>query len=205
MIINKDSIVYKMNYYKLLKSRYLLKDKMLTAESHPNKGIYCGFDPTASSLHLGHLCTLNSLVYASSLGYTPIVILGTATAQIGDPSGKSESRLLIEKDLIYSNTKSLSTQIMNIYQNLLIKTGQENNTLQIIENGIFYEKLSLIDFLREVGLHFPINPLLNRDFIEKRNDGITYTEFSYSLLQAFDFLMLFQHHNCIGQIGGSDQ
>jgi tyrosyl-tRNA synthetase len=194
-----------MNFYNLLKSRHLLKDCIATSDFYTNQGIYCGFDPTASSLHLGHMCTLNSLVYASSLGYNPIVILGTATALIGDPSGKTESRQLLEKETVRSNTNSLATQITNIFEKLQKNLGIHNKPLKIIENYSFYQGLGLIDFLRDVGLHFPINPLLHRDFVENREDGITYTEFSYSLLQAFDFYMLYKDHNCIGQVGGSDQ
>ena len=194
-----------MNFIRLLKSRFLLKDSMETCESFTNKGVYCGFDPTAASLHLGHLCTLNSLVYASSLGYTPIVILGTATAQIGDPSGKTESRQLITKEAVFSNCKAISSQVSEVFGRLQTRAKSSGQGLRIIENGIFYEKLELIEFLREVGLYFPINPLLNRDFIENRSSGVSFTEFSYSLLQAYDFYMLCKHHSCVGQVGGSDQ
>ena len=194
-----------MNYFKVLKSRQLLKDSMNTADAYMNKAIYCGFDPTASSLHLGHMITLNSLVYAAALGYTPIVVLGTATAEIGDPSGKSESRPLLDKQLILSNSQSLFIQISQVFSKLQEKYSVNTKPLKIIENSVFYEKLSFISFLREVGLFFPINPLLHREFIENRKDKVSYTEFSYSLLQAYDFYMLFLKHDCVGQIGGSDQ
>jgi tyrosyl-tRNA synthetase len=176
-----------------------------TSESYTNRSIYCGFDPTASSLHLGHLCALNSLAYASSLSLKPIAILGTATALIGDPSGKTESRPLIDKETIANNTLSLSSQIHKVFANLQKKINSPCADLRVIENGTFYTNLDLIKFLREVGYYFPVNPLINRDFVQKRADGVTYTEFSYGLLQAYDFLTLFEKYDCVGQIGGSDQ
>lgn len=194
-----------MNFIKLLQSRFLLKDMISTSESYTNRSIYCGFDPTASSLHLGHLCALNSLAYASSLSLKPIAILGTATALIGDPSGKTESRPLIDKETISNNTLSLSSQIHKVFSNLQKKINSPCADLRVIENGTFYTNLDLIKFLREVGYYFPVNPLINRDFVQKRADGVTYTEFSYGLLQAYDFLTLFEKYDCVGQIGGSDQ
>ena len=194
-----------MDFIKKLTSRHLLKDSTKINESFSNKAIYCGFDPTAPSLHLGHLATLNALVYASSLQYQPIAILGTSTALIGDPSGKSESRPLLSPSAITSNAGSISTQLQGLFENLQRKAKAPEIPLKVIENHRFYTDLNFVDFLRDFGYFFPVSPLLNRDFITQRADGVTYTEFSYSLLQAYDFFRLFQDFNCVGQLGGSDQ
>lgn len=194
-----------MDFIRKLASRQLLKDSTKISESFTNKAIYCGFDPTAPSLHLGHLATLNALVYASSLNYQPIAILGTSTGLIGDPSGKSESRPLLSPSTITSNANSISSQLQNLFQNLQKKAKIPEIPLKVIQNHTFYTDLNLINFLRDFGYYFPISPLLSRDFISQRADGVTYTEFSYSLLQAYDFFRLFQDFNCIGQLGGSDQ
>lgn len=194
-----------MDFIRKLNSRHLLKDCTKLTENFANKGIYCGFDPTAPSLHLGHLATLNALVYASSLKYDPIAIIGTSTGLIGDPSGKSESRPLIDSAKLSLNADLISAQLIKIFANLQRKAEIEEVPLKVIKNHEFYTNLNLIEFLREFGFYFPVNPLMSRDFIAQREDGVTFTEFSYSLLQAYDFFKLFQNFNCVGQIGGSDQ
>jgi tyrosyl-tRNA synthetase len=194
-----------MNLFKRLSSRQMLKDFTPISDTFINKSVYCGFDPTASSLHLGHLCTINALVHASVAGFSPIAVLGTATALIGDPSGKSESRPLLDSSTVTSNSQSLKFQILDIYSKICSRIETEAKEIRIVENHVFYEQMNLISFLRNVGLFFPVSPMINREFIQSRKDGVSYTEFSYGLLQAYDFYMLFEQSGCVGQLGGSDQ
>jgi len=160
---------------------------------------YCGFDPTAASLHIGSLLPLLTLKRLSEAGHKPIALIGTATGMIGDPSGKSEERNLIDSAAVKKNAAGLQKQIKAIL-------GKE---AKIVENYDWLGKLNLIEFLRDVGKHFSVNQMCSKDSVktrlENREQGISYTEFSYMLFQAYDFLELYKAHNCQLQIGGSDQ
>lgn len=160
---------------------------------------YIGFDLTATSLHVGSLIPLTLMKRLSSRGHKPIALLGTGTSKIGDPSGKSTERTLLEESKLQENLTGISTQITDFLG--------EGST--VVKNGEWLEDLHLIDFLRDIGKHFSVNSMLAKDSVksrlENREQGISYTEFTYSLLQAYDFLELNKRYNCTLQAGGSDQ
>jgi len=164
---------------------------------------YCGFDPTADSLHLGSMLPLLVMRRLQRAGHTPIVILGTATGMIGDPSGKSAERKLLTEEEIEQNARGIEAQI----KLFLAQSG--DNAVIIERNDSWTKNLSVIDFLRDVGKHFSVNMMMQKDSVRTRladrEQGISYTEFSYMLLQAFDYLWLYQNRSCRLQIGGSDQ
>ena len=159
----------------------------------------CGFDPTAKSLHIGSLLPILNMKRLADAGNKPIVLIGTATGMIGDPSGKSDERTLLDTEEVLTNATSIEKQITSIL-------GTDSS---VVHNHKWLEKLSMIEFLREVGKHFSVNAMCSKDSVkdrlENREQGISYTEFSYMLLQAYDFYHLNSEHNCRMQIGGSDQ
>ncbi len=164
---------------------------------------YCGFDPTADSLHLGSMLPLLVMRRLQRRGHKPIVLLGTATGMIGDPSGKSAERKLLTEEEIIHNAKGIEAQV----RLFLDDTGPA--AMEIVRNDEWTRPMSCIDFLRDVGKHFTVNMMMAKDSVrtrlEDREQGISYTEFSYMLLQAFDFFWLYQNRNCVLQVGGSDQ
>jgi tyrosyl-tRNA synthetase len=188
-----------MKLIQTLASRRLLKDH---TNFHPNftsRKLYCGFDPTADSLHLGHLSTLNALVYGAIVGIQPIALIGTATGMIGDPSGRSTSRPFLSSEQITHNAHKLSTQIPDTYSKLYSRAASHlgldsSPALEIVYNDSFYKNQSIISFLREVGSLMPISPMLSKEMVKSRIDSLTYTEFSYQLLQAYDFYYLYSSH-----------
>lgn len=160
---------------------------------------YCGFDPTAESLHIGSLLPILMMRRLQNAGHKAIVVLGNATASIGDPSGKSVERNMLSQEIIDQNLQSVKNQIANIL---------DSKTL-FLENLDWFKNVSFIDFLRNVGKHFSVNNMLSKDSVKSRlenqEQGISFTEFSYMLLQAEDFRHLFFKYNCILELGGSDQ
>ena len=163
--------------------------------------LYCGFDPTGRSLHLGHLLQLLTLKRFLNNGHRVIVLLGGATGLIGDPSGKSEERPLLTKKELSKNKKTIKEQIEKILIN-----GKGKKKVLILDNYWWHSKFKFLDFLREVGKHFTISYLLAKESVKNRLEaGISFTEFSYNLLQAYDFYYLFKNFHCELQIGGSDQ
>jgi len=163
--------------------------------------LYCGFDPTGRSLHLGHLLQLLTLKRFLNNGHRVIVLLGGATGLIGDPSGKSEERPLLTKKELSKNKKTIKEQIEKILIN-----GKGKKKVLILDNYWWHSKFKFLDFLREVGKHFTISYLLAKESVKNRLEaGISFTEFSYNLLQAYDFYYLFKNYHCELQIGGSDQ
>lgn len=163
--------------------------------------LYCGFDPTGRSLHLGHLLQLLTLKRFLNNGHRVIVLLGGATGLIGDPSGKSEERPLLTKKELLKNKKKIKEQIEKILIN-----GKGKKKVLILDNYWWHSKFKFLDFLREVGKHFTISYLLAKESVKNRLEaGISFTEFSYNLLQAYDFYYLFKNFHCELQIGGSDQ
>ncbi len=167
------------------------------------RSLYCGFDPTAASLHIGSLLPLMTLRRFQRFGHRPVALVGGATGMVGDPSGKSEERNLLSKDVLDANVAGLKAQM----QRFLDFTG--SNAAVIVNNYDWMAPLSFLDFLRDVGKHVPVNSMLAKDSvksrIERADSGISFTEFSYMLLQAYDFAHLSQSHQCTLQIGGSDQ
>jgi len=169
----------------------------------PPLSFYCGFDPTADSLHVGSMMPLIMMRRLQQAGHKPIVLLGTTTGMIGDPSGKSEERQLLAQEQVVENSKEIAKQAA------LFLSSKGSNSFQVVQNDTWLSALSCVDYLRDVGKHFSVNAMIAKDSVKtrltERDQGISYTEFSYMLLQAYDFLHLFQTQDCKLQIGGSDQ
>jgi tyrosyl-tRNA synthetase len=165
--------------------------------------IYVGFDPTADSLHLGSLIPVMGLAHVQRSGHRPLVLVGGGTGLIGDPSGKTSERTLLTKELAERNAAAIRTQLSRFFD-----LSSDDKAL-MLNNADWLVKLNFVDFLRDVGKHFSVNEMIKRDSVrmrlEEREQGISYTEFSYMLLQAYDFLFLCQHFDCTIQMGGSDQ
>jgi tyrosyl-tRNA synthetase len=164
---------------------------------------YIGFDPTASSLHVGSLLVILALARLQRFGHTPIAIAGGGTGMIGDPSGKCAERQLLGLDQIEENLAGIRSQLARF-----LDFDAPSNPARIVNNADWLATISLTDFLRDVGKHFTVNSMLAKESVKRRidsEDGISYTEFSYSLMQAYDFLTLFDRYGCTVQMGGSDQ
>jgi len=166
--------------------------------------LYAGFDPTADSLHVGNLVPLLGLRRFQLLGHHPIAVAGGATGMVGDPSGKTQERQLLTKELLSSNIAKVKEQLRR-----LLDFDTKTNPARLLDNASWTEQVSFLDFLRDIGKHFSVNQMMAKESVrarmEDREVGISYTEFSYMLLQAFDFYMLCRDYNCELQIGGSDQ
>lgn len=195
------------NFIKTLRDRELLHqmtdpnlEKQMQQESF---AAYIGFDPTAASLHVGSLLQILALVRLQKAGHRPIAIVGGGTGLIGDPSGKSSERSMLTHDQLDVNIRGIRSQL----ERFLDFSGSSGAIL--VNNADWLCNINLIDFLRDVGKYFSVNQMMTRDSVrlrlENREQGISYTEFSYSLLQAFDFLELYDKYGCRLQIGGSDQ
>ena len=165
--------------------------------------LYCGFDPTADSLHIGNLQSIMLLRRFQLAGHAPIALVGGATGMIGDPSGRSSERQFLETEVLDHNRSRIGAQLERF-----LDTGDGPNAARLVDNRSWTEGLSVLDFLRDVGKHVTINTMLARDSVRSRMDrdtGISYTEFSYMLLQAHDFLVLHRDLGCDLQVAGSDQ
>lgn len=165
--------------------------------------VYCGFDPTAESLHLGNLIGIMALAHFQRFGHTPVVILGGATGRIGDPSGKSHERPLLEIEKIRSNINSIRSHFEQV-----LKFDGSLPKPMLLNNDDWYRNFSVIDFLRDVGKHFRLGTMLSKDSVRIRlesEEGMSFTEFSYQLIQGYDFTHLFNEHGVVLQLGGSDQ
>ncbi len=161
---------------------------------------YCGFDPTAASLHIGNLVPTMLLVHVARAGHKAIALVGGGTAMIGDPSGKSEERPLASADAIAANATRIHAQLSRLF------ASAQTSGVTLANNADWLLKVGAVDFMRDVGKHFSVNYMLAKDSVQSRIEtGISYTEFSYLLLQAYDYLQLFKQHNCTLQVGGSDQ
>jgi tyrosyl-tRNA synthetase len=161
---------------------------------------YCGFDPTASSLHVGNLVPVMGLVHLQRAGHRPIALVGGGTGMIGDPSGRSSERTLQTLETIAENAEAIRLQLAKFLD------FEGPNAAKLVNNADWLTKLSLLDFLRDTGKHFSINYMLAKDSVKSRLEtGLSFTEFSYMLLQAHDFLALHQREGVTLQIGGSDQ
>jgi tyrosyl-tRNA synthetase len=191
-----------------LKWRGLIADCTDTAEltkrlSQPLT-LYCGFDPTADSLHIGSLVPLLTLRRFQMFGHHPISVAGGSTGSIGDPSGKTQERQLLTKEVLLHNIASVKVQLAK-----LMDFETKQNPARLVDNARWTENVPYLDFLRDIGKHFSVNQMAAKESVrarmEDRETGISYTEFSYMLLQAFDFYVLMRDFNCELQIGGSDQ
>jgi tyrosyl-tRNA synthetase len=173
-----------------------LADALATGEV----GVYAGFDPTASSLHVGHLVPVMGLAHLQRAGHRPVALVGGGTGMIGDPSGKSAERQLVSEEEVEKNSRALEKQL----RRFLDFTGAK--AARMVDNAAWLRQLRAVDFMRDVGKHFTINYMLAKDSVQSRIEGgISFTEFSYMLLQAYDFLELNRRENVSLQIGGSDQ
>ncbi len=165
--------------------------------------LYAGFDPTADSLHVGHLMAVMILRRFQKAGHRPIALVGGATGMIGDPSGKSEERNLLSVDSLRANVAAMEGQLRQF-----LDFESPTNGALLLNNFDWMNGFTYLEFLRDVGKHFPVNVMLSKDSVKsriERDTGISYTEFSYMLLQAYDFAYLRQKHQCELQVGGSDQ
>lgn len=162
--------------------------------------IYCGFDPSASSMHLGNFVMISMLMRLQRAGHRIIAVVGGATGMIGDPSGKSKERNLLDKESLTKNTLSIKNQLERF-----IDLSDSNKGI-IVNNYDWISKLSVLDYLRDYGKYFPVNYMLSKDIVASRlQSGVSYTEFSYMILQSIDFLTLYRNEGCKIQIGGGDQ
>jgi len=166
--------------------------------------LYCGFDPTADSLHVGNLVPLLALRRFQLLGHNPIAVAGGATGSIGDPSGKTQERQLLTRDVLDHNIASVKVQLAK-----LLDFDTKKNPARLMDNASWTAGVSYLDFLRDIGKHFSVNQMVAKESVrarmEDREVGISYTEFSYMLLQAFDFYHLRKEYDCELQIGATDQ
>jgi len=191
-----------------LKWRGLLADctdmDALTKRLEAPITLYCGFDPTADSLHVGNLVPLLALRRFQQYGHSPIAVAGGATGSIGDPSGKTQERQLLTREVLEANIQKVKIQLQ-----ALLDFETKTNAARLVDNAEWTAPMSFLEFLRDIGKLFSVNMMISKESVrarmEDRESGISYTEFSYMLLQAFDFYHLRKEFNCELQIGGSDQ
>ena len=198
-----------MNFVEEMKWRGMLAQIMPGAEELLQKEMvtaYLGTDPTADSLHIGHLCGIMMLKHLQNCGHKPIILVGGATGMIGDPSGKSQERNLLDSNTLYHNQECIKHQVAKF---LDFETDRPNKA-EMVNNYDWMKDFTFLDFAREVGKHITVNYMMAKDSVQKRlngeaRDGLSFTEFTYQLLQGYDFLYLYQHYNCKMQLGGNDQ
>jgi tyrosyl-tRNA synthetase len=194
-----------MNFIHELYWRGMIHDMMPGTEEQLQKEMtaaYVGIDPTADSLHIGHLVSVMMLKHFQECGHKPIALLGGATGMIGDPSGRSDERVLLEEDVLRHNQEGIKNQLLKF---LDFDSHRENCT-EMVNNYDWMKEFGFLGFLRDVGKHLTVNYMMAKDSVQKRLEtGISFTEFSYQLVQAYDFYYLYQNKNCKLQMGGSDQ
>ena len=193
-----------MNFVEELKWRGMIHDFMPGTEEHLQKEMttaYVGIDPTADSLHIGHLVSIMMLKHLQRAGHKPIALVGGATGMIGDPSGKSEERNLLSEEELRHNEQAIKKQLLKF---LDFDAGP--NSAEIVNNYDWISDFSFLGFLREVGKHLTVSYMIAKDSVKNRLEtGLSFTEFTYQLVQAYDYLFLYQNKNCKLQMGGSDQ
>lgn len=192
------------NFIEELRWRGMVHDIMPGTEEALNKAVsagYIGFDPTADSLHVGHLVQIMTLVHFQRAGHKPFALVGGATGMVGDPSGKSQERNLLDAETLEHNVKCVRGQLEKF---LDFNCGP--NSAEMVNNYDWFKDMSFLDFIRDVGKHISVNYMMAKDSVKKRLEtGMSFTEFSYQLVQGYDFYYLNKHKNCIVQLGGSDQ
>jgi len=193
-----------MNFVEELQWRGMIHDIMPGTQEQLEKEIttaYVGIDPTADSLHIGHLVSVMLLKHLQRTGHKPIVLIGGATGMIGDPSGKSEERNLLSPETLRHNQEKIKIQLSKF-----LDFSNIPNKAELVNNYDWMNPLSFLDFIRDVGKHITVNYMMSKDSVKKRLEtGISFTEFSYQLVQGYDFLHLFEKYGCKLQMGGSDQ
>jgi tyrosyl-tRNA synthetase len=194
-----------MNFVEELRWRGMLHDIMPGTEEQLNKEItsgYIGFDPTADSLHVGHLTQIMTLIHFQRAGHKPFALVGGATGMVGDPSGKSAERNLLSEDVLNHNVKCLENQLRKF-----LDFNCDANSAEMVNNYDWFKSFNFLDFIRDVGKHITVNYMMAKDSVKKRleGEGMSFTEFSYQLVQGYDFYYLWKERNCLVQMGGSDQ
>jgi tyrosyl-tRNA synthetase len=197
------------NFVEELKWRGMLAQIMPDTEELLQKEMvsaYLGTDPTADSLHIGHLCGIMMLRHLQRCGHKPYLLVGGATGMIGDPSGKSQERNLLNSDTLYHNQEAIKKQVSKF----LDFDGTEPNKAELVNNYDWMKDYSFLDFVRDIGKHITVNYMMAKDSVQKRlngeaRDGLSFTEFTYQLLQGYDFLYLYQKYGIKLQLGGNDQ
>lgn len=192
-----------------LQWRGMIHDMMPGVEKQLAKEMssaYVGIDPTADSLHIGHLVGIMMLKHFQDSGHKPVVLLGGATGMIGDPSGKSQERNLLDEATLRHNEASIKAQV----KKFLDFDAKEENSAELVNNYDWMKDFSFLGFIRDVGKHITVNYMMAKDSVKKRlsaesNEGMSFTEFTYQLVQGYDFLHLYKEKNCKLQMGGSDQ
>ncbi|MDA3779850.1 MAG: tyrosine--tRNA ligase [Bacteroidales bacterium] len=198
-----------MNFIEEIKWRGMLHNIMPGTEEQLKKEMtsaYVGIDPTADSLHIGHLVSIMMLKHFQEAGHKPIVLVGGATGMIGDPSGKSQERNLLDEKTLRHNQRCLKKQL----ENLLDFNAEKKNNAEMVNNYDWMKEFSFLDFIRDIGKHITVNYMMAKDSVKKRigdesKTGMSFTEFSYQLVQGTDFYHLYKEKNCKLQMGGSDQ
>jgi len=198
-----------MNFIEELTWRGMIHDMMPGAKEQLEKEMtagYLGIDPTADSLHIGHLVGVMILRHFQRCGHKPIALVGGATGMIGDPSGKSQERNLLTEEILRHNQNCIKAQLARF----LDFESDAPNAAELVNNYDWMKNFSFLEFIRDIGKHITVNYMMAKDSVKKRlsgetSDGMSFTEFTYQLVQGYDFLYLYQHHNCRIQMGGSDQ
>jgi len=192
------------NFVEELRWRGMIHDIMPETEkflSENKVSGYIGFDPTSDSLHIGSLVQIMILVHFQKHGHTPYVLVGGATGMVGDPSGKSKERNLLEKDELFHNVEAIQKQLAKF-----LEFEQVPNAAAIVNNYDWFKSFNFLDFIRDVGKHISVNYMMAKESVKKRLEtGISFTEFTYQLVQGYDFYWLYKNHQCKVQMGGSDQ
>ncbi len=202
-------MIMKKNFIEELKWRGMLAQVMPGAEELLQKEMvtaYLGTDPTADSLHIGHLCGIMMLRHLQRCGHRPIILVGGATGMIGDPSGKSQERNLLDDQTLYHNQECIKAQVAKF----LDFDSKEPNAALMVNNYDWMKDFTFLDFAREVGKHITVNYMMAKESVQQRlngtaRDGLSFTEFTYQLLQGYDFLYLYKNLGCKMQLGGNDQ
>ena len=193
-----------MSFIDELSWRGMVHNVMPGVEEELRKGVataYIGFDPTADSLHIGSLVQIMTLVHFQKSGHKPLALIGGATGLVGDPSGKSKERNLLSKETLDANIKGITKQLE---QFLDFDCG--TNSAEVVNNYDWFDDFSFLGFIRDVGKHITINYMLSKDSVKSRMEtGMSFTEFTYQLVQGYDFYWLYKNKNCKFQLGGSDQ
>ena len=193
-----------MNFVEELRWRGMIHDIMPETEkflSENKVSGYIGFDPTSDSLHIGSLVQIMILVHFQKHGHTPYVLVGGATGMVGDPSGKSKERKLLQKDELFNNVDAIQKQLAKF-----LEFEQVPNAAAMVNNYDWFKSFNFLDFIRDVGKHISVNYMMAKESVKKRLEtGISFTEFTYQLVQGYDFYWLYKNHQCKVQMGGSDQ
>lgn len=196
-----------MNLIEELQWRGMIQDIMPGTEEQLNKEMtsgYIGFDPTADSLHIGSLVPILLLVHLQNAGHKPVALVGGATGMVGDPSGKSEERNLLSEEVLRKNEQGVKKQLMKF----LDFDSSKKNCAEMVNNYDWFREMRFLDFIRDVGKHITVNYMMAKESVKKRIEGdagMSFTEFTYQLVQGYDYFWLYQNKNCKLQMGGSDQ